>query len=189
MIDERIQYCNTDVKRITLWRTCVLPFFKTLTEQRVSHSVILEAHTGTIYNVIFEHDASRLAILFNFLIELAIKWAPPLINDADGSKAQFLELCSAILAKATSYNSQAFVNEKGILKLVDDIDQNGRSFWTLQAKSHLEHIQRRLGAIKEFARDDAQKPHPLAMPNLFCVGIFLETCPRKVHAMTMIMRI
>ncbi|KAI2777836.1 P-loop containing nucleoside triphosphate hydrolase protein [Daldinia loculata] len=150
MIDEQIQFCNTD----------------TLTEQRVSHSAILEAHTGTIYNVVFGYDASRLGILFNFLIELAVKWTPPLIKDDDGSKAQFLELCSAILAKAISYNSQALVNEKvppivsRILKLVDDVDQSGRSFWTLQAKSHLEYIQRRLGVIKEAARDDAPKPQP-----------------------------
>ncbi|KAI1659371.1 P-loop containing nucleoside triphosphate hydrolase protein [Daldinia decipiens] len=167
MIDEQIQFCNTDVKRITLWRTCVLPFFQTLTEQRVSHSAILEAHTGTIYNVVFGHDASRLGILFNFLIELAVKWTSPLIKDDDGPKAQFLELCSAILAKAISYNSQALVNEKvppivsRILKLIDDVDKSGRSFWTLQARKHLEYIQRRLGVIKEAARDDAPKPQPL----------------------------
>ncbi|KAF3059448.1 NFX1-type zinc finger-containing protein 1 [Daldinia childiae] len=167
MIDEQIQFCNTDVKRITLWRTCVLPFFQTLTEQRVSHSAILETHTGTIYNVIFGHDASRLRILFDFLIELAEKWTSPLIKDDDGSKDQFLELCSAILAKAISYNSQALVNEKvppivgRILKLVDGIEQSGRSFWTLQAKNHLEYIQRRLGVIKEAAQDDTPKPQPL----------------------------
>ncbi|KAI0848817.1 P-loop containing nucleoside triphosphate hydrolase protein [Daldinia vernicosa] len=166
MIDEQIQFCNTDVKRITLWRTCVLPFFQTLTEQRVSHSAILEAHTGTIYNVVFGHDASRLGILFGFLIELAAKWTSPLVTNNDGSKAQFLELCCTILAKTISYNSQALVNEKvppivnQISKFVDDVDQCGRNFWTLQAKNHLEYIQRRLSIIKEAPENVAPKPQP-----------------------------
>ncbi|KAI1808647.1 P-loop containing nucleoside triphosphate hydrolase protein [Daldinia bambusicola] len=164
MIDERIPLCDTDTKRIVLWRTCILPFFETLTEPRVSHSVILEVYTGTIYNVIFGPNASRLETLFNFLIELALKWESPLTQEVDRSKAQFLELGCAIFAKMISYNSQALISEKvprilsRILGLVNDADQSDHNFWTLQARHHLEYIERRIGVIKELARDDVPKP-------------------------------
>ncbi|KAI8958452.1 P-loop containing nucleoside triphosphate hydrolase protein [Daldinia sp. FL1419] len=167
MIDDHIALCDTDIKRIKLWRTSILPFFQTLTESRVSHSAILEVHVGTIYNVVLGYNASRLEVLFNYLIQLAKRWKLPLIKDGDGSKAEFLELSSAILAKTISCSSQALVNEKippivcQILELVNDLDQDGCSFWTLQAKKHLEYVQRRLGVIKEAIEDDTPKSQPL----------------------------
>ncbi|KAK6953355.1 hypothetical protein Daesc_005658 [Daldinia eschscholtzii] len=168
VIDERIPLCDTDIKRIALWRTCILPFFQTLTEPRVSHSAILEVFIGTIYNVIFGHNASRVVMLFNFLIELALKWKSPLIQDSDGSKAQFLELGSAILAKTVSYNSQALTNETipviigRILEFVNDLDRGERNFWALQARNHLEYIQRRLGVFNNVARNNPPNPQILS---------------------------
>ncbi|KAI1469405.1 P-loop containing nucleoside triphosphate hydrolase protein [Daldinia caldariorum] len=168
MIDERIPLCDTDIKRITLWRTCILPFFEILTEPRVSRSVILEVYTGTIYNVIFGPNGFRMEILFNFLVELALKWESPLTQDDDKSKAQFLELECAIFAKMISYNSQALISEKvppilsRILELVNDVDQSEHNFWTLQARHYLEYIERRIGVIKELSQDDVHKPQILS---------------------------
>ncbi|KAI1483737.1 P-loop containing nucleoside triphosphate hydrolase protein [Daldinia eschscholtzii] len=133
-----------------------------------THSVILEVFIGTIYNVICGHNASRVEMLFNFLIELALKWNSPLIQDDDGSKAQFLELGSAILAKTISYNSQAHANETipvivgRILELVNDLDRSEHNFWTLQARNHLEYIRRRLGVFNNVARNNTQNPQILS---------------------------
>ncbi|KAI0836843.1 P-loop containing nucleoside triphosphate hydrolase protein [Hypoxylon sp. FL0890] len=164
LVDERILFYHADLERAIIWRTCMRPLFLTLTEPRVVRSVILEGHIGTIYNVIFGHNGSRLEVLFEFLIGLAAKWQPPLVGEDDGPKSQFIELCSAILAKTVDYNTQALVNE-AIPRIVDqlrdsivDLDQGDHSFWSLQATNHLAYIQRRLGLIKEVAQDAASKP-------------------------------
>ncbi|KAI1100416.1 P-loop containing nucleoside triphosphate hydrolase protein [Jackrogersella minutella] len=153
MIDEHIFLCRNDSERITLWRTCIRPFFQILNEPRVFRSVILEEHKGIIYNVVFGDKAGRLEVLFNFLIDLATKWQPPLVRYPDGSKSQFLELCTAILVKTVDYNSQALSEEK-ILRLVGRIrdsvnhaGQSSRDFWNLQATNHLDYVQRRLSLV------------------------------------------
>ncbi|KAI1136368.1 hypothetical protein F5Y05DRAFT_415138 [Hypoxylon sp. FL0543] len=96
LIDERIPSSNTDSERAILWRNCIRPFFQLLTEPRVASSTILEVHTGSIYTVVFGENASRLEILFNFLIELAAKWQAPLVGENDGPKSEFLELSAVI---------------------------------------------------------------------------------------------
>ncbi|KAI0106357.1 P-loop containing nucleoside triphosphate hydrolase protein [Hypoxylon sp. NC0597] len=166
LVDERILFCHTDPERVTLWRTCIQPFFQILTEPRVVRSAILEVHTGTIYNVVFGHNAARLEVLFNFLIDLAAKWQPPLFGEDDGSKSQFLELCAAILAKTVDCNTQVLVNEAfprivdRLRDSIDDLDQGNRNFWILQATNHLAYIQRRLGLVKGVAQNAALKPQP-----------------------------
>ncbi|KAI2602657.1 putative NF-X1 finger and helicase domain protein [Hypoxylon sp. NC1633] len=161
MIDERLLFCGNDSERINIWRTCLRPFFLILTEPRVVRSAILEVHTGTIYNVVLGYNGSRLEILFNFLVDLATKWQPPLIGDDDGPKSQYLELCTAILAKTVDCNTQALVNEgippivQRLRSFVNGLELTDRSFWTLQAANHLEYIQRRLSLVKKAPRDNA----------------------------------
>ncbi|KAI1371941.1 P-loop containing nucleoside triphosphate hydrolase protein [Hypoxylon crocopeplum] len=163
MIDERILFCYTDLNRITLWRTCIRPLFLILTEPRVLRSVILEVHTGTIYNVAFGNNAGRLEVLFNFLINLSKKWQSPLVDENDGPKSQFLELCTAILAKMIDCNPKALSNEtvppivSRLLESIKTLDKADRGFWSLQATSHLEYIQRRLGLVKEAPQDVTPK--------------------------------
>ncbi|KAI2471127.1 P-loop containing nucleoside triphosphate hydrolase protein [Annulohypoxylon bovei var. microspora] len=156
LIDEHILFCSTDADRITLWYSCIKPFFKMLTEPRVVQSVILEVHTGTIYSVILGYNAARLEVLFKFLINLAAKW-----QGDDVSKIQFLELCTAILVKALDRNTQALDSEIvprliGQLRdFIDGLDQNHRSFWSLQATRHLDYIERRFDHVKGVAQDAA----------------------------------
>lgn len=160
LIDERILYCYTDHDRVTLWRTCIRPFFQILTEPRVTQSAILEVHTGTIYNVISGRNAGRLEILFNYLRDLAMNWQPPLIGDQDESKSEFLEVCANILAKTIDSNTHTIVNDvipPNVTWLRESIDSlgEGHNFWRLQATKHLEYVQRRLGIVKGIAEDRA----------------------------------
>ncbi|OTA83205.1 hypothetical protein M434DRAFT_378439 [Hypoxylon sp. CO27-5] len=142
------------------------PFFQILTEPRVVHSAILEVHTRSIYNVVFGHKACRLEMLFMFLIDLAAKWQSPLFGEDDGTKSQFLELCSAILAKTVECNTQVLVNEviprivDQLQDSIDDLEEGNRDFWTLQAANHLAYIQRRLGLVKGVEKDVVSKPQP-----------------------------
>ncbi|XXH01217.1 hypothetical protein Hte_007571 [Hypoxylon texense] len=156
MIEERVLYCRTDRDRFNLWRTCIHPFFQMLTEPRVARSAILEIHTGTIYNVVLGSNASRLEMLFNFLIDLAARWEmePRLVND-DEPKCEFLEICTQILSKAIHSNTKNLANEiipqivSRMQESIESLAGNDRNFWTLQATKHLEYIQRRLRATKQ----------------------------------------
>ncbi|KAI1385349.1 P-loop containing nucleoside triphosphate hydrolase protein [Hypoxylon trugodes] len=154
MIDERILFCYNDHERLSLWRSCVRPLFLVLTEPRVVRSTILEVHTGTLYSVTFGHNASRLEVLFNFLVDLSKKWESPFINDDDGPKGQFLELCTAILAKVVDYNMKSLPNEiipsitNQLRDALNILDRDTRSFWGVQAMNHIDHIRRRLGIFE-----------------------------------------
>ncbi|KAL7619742.1 hypothetical protein AAE478_010284 [Parahypoxylon ruwenzoriense] len=163
MIDERIPFCPSDFERVLFWRTCVRPLFLVLTEPQVVRSVILEVHLGTIYNVILGSNAARLEILFDFLRDLAMKWNVPLIQYDDGPKSQFLEICTAVLAKVVDCNTHAMVNHRippivaRLCVHVESLGQNDSNFWGLQATKHLEYIQRRLGIVKGVAKNTAPK--------------------------------
>ncbi|KAI1412717.1 putative NF-X1 finger and helicase domain protein [Hypoxylon sp. FL1857] len=130
-------------------------------------SAILEVQTETIYNVVFGYNASHLEMLFNFLIDLAEKWQPPLFGEDDGPKSQFLELCTAILAKTVECNAQALVNDvlprmvNQLQESIDSIDYGDRSFWSLQAINHLVYIQRRLSLARGIAQDTVRNPQSI----------------------------
>ncbi|KAI1080320.1 P-loop containing nucleoside triphosphate hydrolase protein [Whalleya microplaca] len=159
LIDHQIPRCHNDSDYLVTWRTCVRPFFLTLTEPRVARSAILEMHIGTVYNVILGYNATRLQILFKFLDSLATKWIVPLIQGDDGSKSQLLELCTAILAKVIDCNTQALVMDaipsivNKLQTCVGDLDSGDRSYWRLQASKHLEYIQRRLAVVQGIASE------------------------------------
>ncbi|KAI0880453.1 P-loop containing nucleoside triphosphate hydrolase protein [Annulohypoxylon maeteangense] len=161
MIDEHIPFCKNDMERINLWRACIRPFFQILTEPRVARSAILEPQTGAIYAVVVGFNATRLEILFNFLLGLAAKWKAPFIQVGDGSKDQFLELCVAILFRTVDYNVQGVngVIMRLVGKLRDVIDGLDRSFWSLQATKRLDYIQTRLGMVKSAAQGAVSNPH------------------------------
>lgn len=169
LVDERIIYCRTDYDRINLWRTCIRPFFLMLTEARVARSAILEVHTGTIYNVVLGSNASRLEMLFRFLIDLAIRWEmePRIVND-DEPKCEFLELCTKILAKAIDSNTKNLASEvipqlvKLMRESIESLGEDDRNFWALQATKHLEYIQRRLEATKQAGSAPGPSTHERA---------------------------
>ncbi|KAI1771545.1 P-loop containing nucleoside triphosphate hydrolase protein [Hypoxylon cercidicola] len=156
LIDERVMYCRTDRDRISLWRNCIRPFFQMLTEPRVARSAILEVHTGTIYNVVLGSNASRLEMLFNFLIDLAARWdTESHLSDEKEPKCEFLEICTQILVKAIDSNTKNLASEvvpqivSGMRQSIEGLGGDDRNFWSLQATKHLEYIQRRLGAAKQ----------------------------------------
>ncbi|KAI5863739.1 P-loop containing nucleoside triphosphate hydrolase protein [Durotheca rogersii] len=143
MIDEHIPSCGSDQGRFILWRTCVKPFFLILTDPRVVRSAILEMHLGTIYNVVFGFNASRLTTLFGFLGDLATKWEGRRIDPDDESMGEFLEKCAAVLAKLVDCNTSALVNDD-IPPVVAQLRQRVDNL----TMSHLEHIYRRLGVVQ-----------------------------------------
>ncbi|KAI3325376.1 hypothetical protein HD806DRAFT_446443 [Xylariaceae sp. AK1471] len=167
LIECRIPLCRSDAARIELWRQCVRPLFAMLTEKKVTHSTLLEMSTGAIYNAILGYNASRLQPLYDFLFSIADKWHKPIISDKDGQKSEFLEFCTAILARVVDCNTQALVNDtippivERFKALLDNVKSDISDFWVLQAGKNIEYIRKRLSVVRGVAQPLAATAHSL----------------------------
>ncbi|KAI0165100.1 P-loop containing nucleoside triphosphate hydrolase protein [Hypoxylon sp. FL1284] len=156
MVDEHVLYCRTELQRIDTWRNCIRPFFQILTEPRVARSKILEVHTATIYNAVLGSDAGRLEMLFNFILDLA----------ARTEVCEFLEICTQVLVGVvdTIAKDPASPIIHRIIgrmkKCLESLDEEDRTFWSLQAKKNLELAQRLLEEA-EYVEAAPKSPVPL----------------------------
>ncbi|KAI0189092.1 hypothetical protein EV127DRAFT_366835 [Xylaria flabelliformis] len=167
LIECHIPLCRSNTQRLDLWRKCVRPLFTMLANARVTRSTLLEAHTGAIYNAIFGYNASRLQPLCDFLLSISDNWCAPIINDDDGLKSEFLELCTSTLTRIIDCNTQALVNDvippiiERFKSSLNCLKTDGRDFWILQTDKNIEYIQKRLSIIEGVAQ-----PRPVAAHSL-----------------------
>ncbi|KAI1756232.1 hypothetical protein F4782DRAFT_550119 [Xylaria castorea] len=158
LVERHIPLCRSDARRLDLWRTCVRPLFTMMAEARVTRSTLLEAYTGAIYNAMFGYNASRLQPMCDFLLSISDIWNAPIINDNDGLKSEFLELCTSTLAKIVDCNSQALRFKSSL----DSFKSIGSDFWILQAEKNIDYIQKRLSVIKGVAQPRPAAAHSLS---------------------------
>ncbi|KAK6003517.1 hypothetical protein QM012_009288 [Aureobasidium pullulans] len=136
--------------------TQIIPMFRSLSEQRVMSSPLLERHLGTICNVLYGVGGSRGERLFAAVVRaLTILWQTP-----DTIFYTSLEASLAILSKVIEYNSTAKVTpcyETFAITLATmttpQLDPT-MDVLVYQPRKHLDFINKRLGlgkSIKDIA--------------------------------------
>lgn len=157
LIDKHIPLCEDTASRIRIWRMCIRPLFKILTDTNVTSSNLLKAPLAVIHNEILGDQENRLRRLFELLLSLAYDWRNPMINESDGPKSDFLKLCTSTLERVvSSSNSLQAMTRLTIpqlavqfAELVREIEGNeGTETWVLEAMSNLNNISKRLGIMQ-----------------------------------------
>ncbi|RYC63358.1 hypothetical protein CHU98_g2843 [Xylaria longipes] len=168
LIERHIPLCRSDAHRLELWRECVRPLFTMMAEARVTRSTLLEVYTGAIYNAILGYNASRLQPLYEFLLSISDNWRAPIINDKDGLKSEYLELCTSTLTKIVDCNTQALVNDAIPLIVerfkasLDSLKSDGSDFWVLQTDKNIEYIRKRLSVVNGVSQNKLPATHTLS---------------------------
>ncbi|KAI1744928.1 hypothetical protein F4680DRAFT_455897 [Xylaria scruposa] len=168
LIELHIPSCRSDAHRLELWRSCVRPLFTMMAEARVTRSTLLEVHAGAIYNAILGYNASRLQPMCDFLLSISDNWRVPIVNDSDGLKSAFLELCTSTLSKIVDCNTQALVNDaippivERFKSSLDSLKSDSLDFWILQTDKNIEYIRRRLSIIKGVSQSRPVAAHSLS---------------------------
>ncbi|KAL3705514.1 hypothetical protein TMatcc_009186, partial [Talaromyces marneffei ATCC 18224] len=104
MVEQNFEQLSTSMKS-NLFRTQILPLFKTVSHPDVLQSLILERAVGTIYNLLFGLVGERASKLLMFCSEVLMHCTK------DESTLEWMEACLVVFSRIVDLNSTALVQE------------------------------------------------------------------------------
>ncbi|EQB57809.1 hypothetical protein CGLO_02017 [Colletotrichum gloeosporioides Cg-14] len=153
LIKETLEPLSTSAtlgEKASLLKHRIHPLFLIVTHSSVVGSVVVEQEVAEIYRIFLGVNATRLKLLFGFIIHIIDHWAEISWEGETISSIETISLSCEVLARVIETSTSNMINEH-VISIVKDIQlrlevfgAEGDAFHTVQASRFLEYIRRRL---------------------------------------------
>ncbi|KAF4850556.1 Helicase required for RNAi-mediated heterochromatin assembly 1 [Colletotrichum siamense] len=153
LIKEALELLSTSATlrdKASLLKRRIHPLFLIVTHSSIVGSVVVEQELAQIYRVFLGVNATRLKLLFDFIIHIIDHWAEIPWRDETVSSMETISLSCGVLARVIETSTSNMINEH-VVSIVKEIQlrlevfgAGGDTFHTIQASRSLEYVRRRL---------------------------------------------
>ncbi|KAI8296356.1 Helicase required for RNAi-mediated heterochromatin assembly 1 [Colletotrichum sp. SAR11_240] len=153
LIKEALELLSTSAtlrEKASLLKRRIHPLFLIVTHSSIVGSVVVEQEVAQIYRVFLGVNATRLKLLFDFIVHIVDHWAEIPWRDETVSSMETISLSCGVLARVIETSTSNMINEH-VVSIVKEIQlrlevfgAGGDTFHTVQASRSLEYVRRRL---------------------------------------------
>lgn len=153
LIKEALEPLSTSTtlrEKASLLERRIHPLFLIVTHSSIVGSVVVEQEMAEIYRVFLGVNATRLKLLFDFIVHIIDHWAEIPWRDEKISSMETMSLSCGVLARVIETSTSNMINEhvvsiaKEIQLRLEVLGAEGDTFHTVQASRFLECVRRRL---------------------------------------------
>ncbi|KAF4868448.1 Helicase required for RNAi-mediated heterochromatin assembly 1 [Colletotrichum siamense] len=153
LIKEALELLSTSAtlrEKASLLKRRIHPLFLIVTHSSIVGSVVVEQEVAQIYRVFLGVNATRLKLLFDFIVHIIDHWAEIPWRDETISSMETISLSCGLLARVIETSTSNMINEH-VVSIVKEIHlrlevfgAGGDTFHAVQASRFLEYVRRRL---------------------------------------------
>ncbi|KAI8303766.1 Helicase required for RNAi-mediated heterochromatin assembly 1 [Colletotrichum sp. SAR11_59] len=153
LIKEALELLSTSAtlrEKTSLLKRRIHPLFVIVTHSSIVGSVVVEQEVAQIYRVFLGVNATRLKLLFDFIVHIIDHWAEIPWRDETVSSMETISLSCGVLARVIETSTFNMINEH-VVSIVKEIQlrlevfgAGGDTFHSVQASRSLEYVRRRL---------------------------------------------
>ncbi|KAF0316248.1 nf-x1 finger and helicase domain-containing protein [Colletotrichum asianum] len=153
LIKEALELLSTSAtlrEKASLLKRRIHPLFLIVTHSSIVGSVVVEQEVAQIYRVFLGVNATRLKLLFDFIVHIIDHWAEIPWRDETVSSMETISLSCGVLARVIETSTFNMINEH-VVSIVKEIQlrlevfgAGGDTFHSVQASRSLEYVRRRL---------------------------------------------
>lgn len=153
LIKEALELLSTSAtlrEKASFLKRRIHPLFLIVTHSSIVGSVVVEQEVAQIYRVFLGVNATRLKLLFDFIVHIIDHWAEIPWRDETISSMETISLSCGVLARVIETSTSNMINEH-VVSIVKEVQlglevfgAGGDTFHTVQASRFLECVRRRL---------------------------------------------